>query len=232
MPVCVGYIKRKKILKTLSFNWFSRILLYADIWIWTYRTEQGSASPFKIRDCVKGHNKDKNDIPFTWVVATSTMRDFIKSAVKFPLKNCLHFAKLFSSIVVYFKGEQGSEMLTSKTQEHVSGGNNVGYWLFISWLLKKHRGRFSWKKSHYLKRLSIQINQSNHQRHSCHTQLTFYSRLSLSLLFFWSHGVCTTLEILWVLGGSGFSGESLKYHLFLVVPFYAFFFFWKALSDS
>ena len=54
------------------------------------------------------------------------MGEFIKSVVRFPLKNCLHFAKLFSSMVFYFKGEQGSEMLTSKTQKHVSGGNNVG----------------------------------------------------------------------------------------------------------
>lgn len=54
------------------------------------------------------------------------MREFIKSVVKFPLKNGLHCVKLFSSVGGYCKGDEGSGMLSAKTQEHVSGGNNVG----------------------------------------------------------------------------------------------------------
>jgi hypothetical protein len=56
---------------------------------------------------------------------SSDMGEFIKSAVKFPLKNCLRFAKLFSSVGDYFIGEQGSGMPFANIQEDVNGVDNV-----------------------------------------------------------------------------------------------------------
>jgi len=55
------------------------------------------------------------------------MREFIKYTVKFPLTNGLHCVELLVCLGGSIKGDQGSGMLSAKTQEHISGGDNVDY---------------------------------------------------------------------------------------------------------
>lgn len=53
------------------------------------------------------------------------MREFIKYTIEFPLKKVLLYAKLFSSLSFYIEGVEGNVMLSVKTQEHISRGNDV-----------------------------------------------------------------------------------------------------------